>query len=512
MKAQEIVKQLESATATEATENRQFEDLIAEKTKQMEELEKTRARKEQEKAEAETLLADKTQTYDDTQAQMKADIEFFDETKSACKSKHDDWTTRSDLRTEELRGISDALEILTSDEARDLFATTIKAGKETNVDDSLDAGVSIASMLQMNQDKSSHAPPMKAYASLKDSATRSHSLRIAALAVRVREAKVGHFDEVLKSIDTMITTLKEEDASDIEKRDQCIEEYKKTNSTIANIEWLIRKNVAKIDKLERLIENLEEEKAQTIKDIDDINTEMAAMLEQRQAENGEFLNSKENDQKAITLLVDARTALSKYYKKNDIEMGPIQGSIKGLSLSQQGPDFDISADQAPEATFAGKGKRKNESKGIIQLFTMIIEDLSDEIKNSMKAEELAQLDYEKQLASAMKLNETLTERKTNLETMIGKRTQERDDENNDKTNNEGDLTAETDYRADITPDCDWIIGAFSQRASRRVAEMEGLTQAKEFLAGYSPSGSSLISEKTSPGTGLASVRFLALSH
>merc|ERR1711972_545681 len=101
------------------------------------------ATKEGQKAEAETRLADSQQIYDDTAAQKAADIKFFDETKAACLSKHNAWTIRRDLRVEEIAGITQALEILTDDSNRELFATTIKAGKEVGMDDSYDTGRNI---------------------------------------------------------------------------------------------------------------------------------------------------------------------------------------------------------------------------------------------------------------------------------------------------------------------------------------------------------------------------------
>merc|ERR1719401_2245361 len=119
----------------------------------------------------------------------------------------------------------------------------------------------------------------------------------------------------------------------------------------------------------------------------------------RKEENEEFLNAKKEDQEAIDLLMAARDALTKFYKKNKVDMGPIQGSVKGASFAQE-PEFEVSADQAPDADFSGKGKRKHESKGIVQMMTMIIEDLNDEIKNGMKSEEAAQLTYEEQMKAA----------------------------------------------------------------------------------------------------------------
>merc|ERR1719412_1116181 len=83
---------------------------------------------------------------------------------------------------------------------------------------------------------------------------------------------------------------------------------------------------------------------------------------------------------------------------------------------------------------------------------MIIQDQTDEIQNSMTAEEQAQLQYEDAMAAA-------------------------------KKGNEGELKDELDYKAEIKPDCDWILGAFEKRSKARTMELDGLTGAKEYLAG-----------------------------
>mmetsp|Transcript_71901 Transcript_71901/g.210640 ORF Transcript_71901/g.210640 Transcript_71901/m.210640 type:complete len:145 (+) Transcript_71901:1-435(+) len=142
---------------------------------------------------------------------------------------------------------------------------------------------------------------------------------------------------------------------------------------------------------------------------------------------------------------------------------------------------------------------------------MIMEDLNDEIRNGMKFEEIAQLDYEKQVRAANQLRDELTTKKTNLASMIGRRTQDRNDEEADKLSNEGDLQDEKDYKTSITPDCDWIIGAFSGRAEKRAAEMKGLVTAKEYLAGYKPPAS-LLAERAAAfdDSVLADIHFLGI--
>lgn len=502
-----FARSVQEATNTEATQNRNYEEFMEEKAKELADLEADKADKEEKKAKAEEDLADTTQEYDDTEAQMKVDIEFFDETKQSCKEKHDEWVTRSGLRDEEIEGIAKAIEILSSDEARELFGSSIKAGKEVRADDSYKTGT-VTSFLQKAAGNSAEGSTA-AYHKLRDAARKTHSLRLAALAVRVQGTKAGHFDEVIAAIDEMIKTLKEEDLADIAKRDQCKDEYKNIASVIGEVTWLIEKNEAKIDKLIAKIEDLEAEKAKTIEEIEAVKAHMKEITKVRKEENEEFLKNKEDDQKVIKLLAKARTALTKYYKKNDIEMGPVQAGVKD-ALMQEDPEFAVSEDQAPEAVFSSKGKRKGESKGIVSIMTMLIEDVADEIKNAMKAEEEATLAWEEQMATAEKLKKSLITKKVNLEVTIAKTEEELKDEKADKKKNEGDLKDEEDYKASIKPDCDWILKAFAERAEKRAAELDGLSGAKEYLVGYQPSLLERRATKAFDDDKLPGLKFLAL--
>merc|ERR1712232_1475052 len=144
--------------------------------------------------------------------------------------------------------------------------------------------------------------------------------------------------------------------------------------------------------------------------------------DQRKKENEEFLEAKKDDEESIVLLKQAREALLEYYKKHKVEMGETQGSVK---LLQEDPLSD--PDVAPDATFSEKGKRKNQSKGVVSIITMVIEDLEAEIANSIKDEESAQLAFEKALAAAEKLLEELEARVVSLEEKIAKRKEEKVD-------------------------------------------------------------------------------------
>merc|ERR1719316_1476216 len=316
---------LESSTLDEANQNADFEKMYASLEKENNAMKKTRARKETEKAEAEAMLADTTKAYDDTEKQMKADMEFFDQTKKACQSKHDEWTVRKEMREAELDGINKALEILTSDEARELFAKSIKPGVETFLQ--------IASTPALIQD-SAMAPAARAYQALRAQVKKSHSIRLAALAVEIRTSKAGHFDDVIKAIDEMIQTLNDEGAADLAKKTQCLDQYQKITKKVNDLDWNIKNNLAKIEKLEKLIELRTQERVDTIQKIDETKTYMKDITDERKAENEAYLQAKKDDEDAKALLEKAKDAFTAYYKEH-AKMGEIQGSVKGAFMQER---------------------------------------------------------------------------------------------------------------------------------------------------------------------------------
>mmetsp|Transcript_123784 Transcript_123784/g.201150 ORF Transcript_123784/g.201150 Transcript_123784/m.201150 type:complete len:726 (-) Transcript_123784:38-2215(-) len=499
---------LESSTALEAKRNKEYEMEMSIKAATKKDLEEEKARKEAELAEAESNLADASAEYDDTFGQKEADIKFFDETKKACTTKFEEWSLRKELRAEEVAGIEKAIEILTADEARDTFQVAIKPGKETGADASIDP---LASFFQVSNVVDATAPSVKAYNVLKARATKSHSLRLAMLAVQVRTAKVGHFDGVIKAIDEMMDTLKAEGADDLDKKTTCLDEYQEINLKVSDLDWKIEVNDATIAKLEKKIEQKTKLKDETIAEIDATNDHIDAITKIRGEQHDEFVKSKADDTQAVGLLTEAKTALAAYYKNRSIALGPIQGAVKGLSLRQaQDPVFSVSEDQAPDATLSGKGSHKGEAKDILSLMTYLIEDLEDEIRNGVTTEASQQAAYEEEKATALNLIDKLEEKKLSLEKAISKAGEDKVAEETLKGGNLGDKAAQESYHSDIKPDCDWIIGAFDKRAEARAAEMTGLTEAKEYLAGQS----SLL-EKRAQGfddNKLSSIRFLGLRH
>jgi len=454
---------LKKETETEKKSYDSYEGLMQTKVKELIALQNKVDKREASKADAAADLADTTQNYDDTESQMNADIEFFGNAVDSCEKKAKAWETRTDMRDEELKGIAKAIEILTGDDARELFGKAINAGART-------------SFLQVAEADTHMSPDQqKAFNQIKTLATRSQSVALAKIAAQVRLAQGGHFDAVLGAIDKVIGVLETEQEEDNDKKTQCKEEYQKVAKVSSDLEWKIEKNEAKIDKLETIIANKEEEKAATIQSIDETKQEIKDMTAERKAAKEDFDEALLDDQNAVKLLNSAKDALNAFYKKH--------GHDEAKGAFVQEPKFDRGDDAPETADFSDAGSRAGQTKGVNMLLSTIIEGLEVEIKVQTQVEKDSVASFKKALKAAQDLQKKLETKETNLKKEIADRNKDKDDENKDKDDNTADLKDETDYKAKIQPDCDFMLNSWQERFNKRKAEMDGLKTAKDFLSG-----------------------------
>jgi len=470
-----FTEDLGKETKTEAKSAEDYAGLMATKVKELVALQDKVDKKEADKADAQKDLADTTQTYDDTDEQMNADIKFFNEAVDSCEKKAQSWETRQKMRAEELSGVEKAIEILTSDDARALFGKAINAeSRVTGRVPNSEFGKGF--FLQLDATSNMPVGQQKAFKVLKDLATKSQNVALARIAAQVRlAAKGGHFGEVMGAIDKVIGVLKTEQDDDNKKKTQCNDEYQNVAQTSRDLEWKIEKNEAKIDKLESIISNKEDEKAATIESIKETIQEIKDMKAERKAAKEAYDEAKTDDDNTVVLLNKAKDALEAFAKKHKIE-----GAVAALV---QEPKFDR-GDAAPEtAEFSDKGNRAGQTKGIASLLQSIIEGVEEEIKAQTQFEKDSIAAFDKALKSAEDLQKKLETKKTNLSKEIADRNKDKDDEHKDKKSNEADLKDEQDYKAKIKPDCDFMLENWQSRFNKRKAEMDGLVTAKDYLAG-----------------------------
>merc|ERR1719155_118926 len=143
-----------------------------------------------------------------------------------------------------------------------------------------------------------------------------------------------------------------EEQEDIKQRDWCTKEQNDNTNDKEDLEYEIKQLAAKIKRAEMKKSKLEADKSTTLQNKADLQQAMADALADRTAQNGAFTTAKEDDLTAIGLLEDAIAAMSEFGKNN-------------LALLQKQPEFEVSEDQAPDATFSDAGSHKDATTGIV---------------------------------------------------------------------------------------------------------------------------------------------------
>merc|ERR1719387_1580398 len=319
-------------------------------------------------------------------------------------------------------------------------------------------------------------PREKAFLVLKQMSKGTSNLRLARLAAAVRTTSKGHFDAVISEINEMIATLDEEGEADVEQKYWCIKETHFNEDTKSRKEYDISQLEAKILRTEKAKADMLKKQDHTREQLQELKDMFAEATLDRAAESAEYTKAKNDDTMAISLLADAIAAFSSYGANNDVFL-----QVKKSTTKQ--PVFEVSEDQAPDASFSGKDNHKGAQDAIISMMTQIKENLENEVALADKAEAKALVDHETLTTEVEKQEDLYDKYIIELDNLMAEATTEIGPLTDAKTKTEGELDATEDYLAKIKPNCDWIAGAFDLRAKARKKEKDGLMEAKSILAG-----------------------------
>jgi len=382
---------------------------------------------------------------------------FFEDTKTSCQNVASVWAERSRLRTEELQGIITAIKIL-----RDADGAFTKAT------------ATLLQVRQVHSHRGSSSAPKQAFMRLRNLATKYKSFGLAQIAAQMRIG--GHFDKVILMIDHMIELIRKEEAEDIAHRDRCQSAEGKNANDMEDIEAAKEKTKKKIGRLEDKEKDIESKIEELDYQMADTKKKMEERLKLRNDEQEDFEEALKVDQEAIDSLNQAITALMKFYNKNKIP----------LNLAQEDPKYTNDPDKSPELEWAGQdsyGGRKEESTGIIAILSMIVEDYQNEMKTGRKEDAEAQEDYEKDRAAMEEVLHALRESHSSKVNELAETQDAIRDAKGFMEQKDGEMDEEKGMKQTLTKDCEWLRTHFDSRRSKRKAELDGLAEAKNILAG-----------------------------
>lgn len=463
---------LESANADEAEKQKSFEELMETKKQELETLESTLQTTERTQAEKQMTVAESKELIDDLEKSLEKDEAFFSNAKTVCQEKALEWATRSRYRTEEIHALAEAIGILDSDHAKKTFenATT--------------------TFLQISEIAltAPNAKISKAYSKLKKLATQTRSLSLAKLAVSLKTG--GHFDKVIVEIDKLIQIMRDEEAEDIAHRDRCEAQQNDNKNKIEDLNHAIERTDTTISQLEDKeselkdkIKTIEEAMNATKEDIDELKTS-------RNEEHEAFLGSVKADTDAVALLEEALRTLRKYYKDEDFLLQ--KKTQRSIALHQQGgthgqgnnltePEY---SDAPPETNYEGTYTDHGEqAHGVISILEMLKEDIENEMKVASKEESESMNTYVENRNSLQGTLEQKAKSKAALGRQVAEVQEKIADANEFKDQKSADLEGEKSMTESIETDCDWVKTHFESRREKRNQEIDGLIEAKSYLAG-----------------------------
>jgi len=215
--------------------------------------------------------------------------------------------------------------------------------------------------------------------------------------------------------------------------------------------------------------------SQTETEIDGTKGELSTLLRMRNEEVAEFRQAVKDDREAVVILKQARAELSSFYKKNRIPLAFVADS----------PKYTVDPDKAPETSWSdgNYGGRKDETVGVLAILDMITEDVEKELGSLRADDAKAEEQYENERGTLQDSLNKQTATKIAIEKELGETQTAAASASENKARKESDQTAETALRSSIDTDCAWVRTHFDSRREKRKNEIDGLIDAKAYLAG-----------------------------
>jgi len=425
-----------------------YEDLKAAKEEEIKAGQAQLDTKTQELADTDQHLSQAKMDLDDTRNSLTADEKFLMNLKETCQQTDAEWEERQKMRQEEMQGVSEALSILSSDDAHDTFTKTFNFVQVKPAE----------SLLQeVNREKASKL--------LFKTAREVGNPALAAVAQKVR---LDAFEKVKMAIDDMVTQLLKEKEDEIKHRDFCTTGFN-DNSRAQELK------ARDIDDLEAEIAQLTSTIAELAKSIGVLQSEITEMQlqlkragEDREVENKDFQATVSDQRETQKLLTSALNVLKAVYAKKFLQVGASK------RLGQPGP---------PPPPGFGEYKKAGGAGGVLGMLEQIIADAKQLEMDAIKAESDSQKAYEVFLkdtnASIEKKNRDITNKTEEKATAEGDKTsaeEARDAALNEQQQNKNEEAA-------LHKSCDFVMKNFDIRQAARDQEVEALRQAKAILSG-----------------------------
>merc|ERR1719399_1248739 len=273
---------------------------------------------------------------DDTESALDDNSKFFGDLKRDCSKKTAEYEERCKMRAMELAALADTIKVLNDDDALDLFKKTLPSASLLQV--------------QVRQHELRRRALAKIQALSRSEGSKRPQLDFIALALSGK--KIG-FGKIIKMIDEMIATLKEEQADDDGKMEYCTAQLDAADDKKKSLERTVSDLEAKIAGLKEAIVTITGEIDALEDGIRALDKSVAEATELRKEEHVEYSELMASDGAAKELILYAKNRMQKFYNPKLYKPPPKRELTEEerITLNNGG----TLAPTAPPAGIAGTG-------------------------------------------------------------------------------------------------------------------------------------------------------------
>jgi len=462
---------LADATKKEKDTKASFDTLMEAKNSQLSAAQDALSGGEGEGA-ARTLAADEAQAeVDALTTQVSDDEKYISATEASYADKVTEWKERKRLRTEEIASISKAIEILASDDAKDLMSSSFSS----------QGGFFLQ---ERNEGCSMQKRATKVVHKLRNMATKHRDPRLSALAVALQLNSRGHFDKIVEEVMKMVSDLHEEADEDLKTKETCEADRMTNTKTAKKSAQAMDDETALINRKKADIEAMQKEIAGIVEHVKELKLQLEEAQIQRAKENREYKAGKADDEAAAVLIGKSKQVLEKFYADNGLALAQTSSRIAEHAGSAQPEVVAGEAPPPPPSTFSEPyGGNKGASNGIMSILDMVKSDVEKDIKTATAEEDKAKSEYDTFKTETEALIKSLESQKSGLEGEVGDAETAVVNAKKTRKDKKKVLDDTMAFLKSIAPSCDYMAVNFELRKANREAEIDGLIEAGASLQG-----------------------------
>jgi len=441
--------------AEQASEKKALEQFQALKESKIAEIDTAKAtivQYDQDLAELGQQNAEAMKELEDTQEQLALDQTFLATLNKKCAGSDEQFEARVKARLSEIAAVEDTIEILNSDTSFEAF----------------DKGVN--SFLQVNSEEQNMRN--RAVAVLRKAAAASKNPALALIAVA---AQLDVFTKIKEEIDKLVGEMKAQQADEVEHRDFCIKSLNENKRDQTAAYEKKDSLTTRIADLEKNIETLTTNLGTTAQEIADTQTQMGRRSETREAENGDYQATVQEQRLTQMILQKAIDRMAQVY-----------AMLLQRARQPGAPHTQTSATHTDPGNGPAKFKKYEENAGGKRILAMLDDVLKDSVtmeNDAIASEEDAQAAYENFMKDSNKFIITATQ---GISDMTEAKATAQSDLIMAKTDLKGTMTelfGLHEESGDLHKSCDFLLNNFELRQKARSAEMDALNEAKNILSG-----------------------------